>query len=307
MEILGFHSPWHWIGFLCVVLTLLFLDLGIFHRKTHTVKWREALVWSIVWISLSLIFNGVIYWAWGAQSALEFFTGYLIEKSLSVDNIFVMMVIFHTFHLPSHLQHRVLFWGIFGAFVMRLIFILAGAALVLQFHWILHIFGLILIVSSIKLIKDRNKVPEPEKNLIVRAFQRYFPLVREYHDKKFTIKKDGRRYATMLFLVLLTIEATDILFAVDSVPAIFAVTKDPFIIFTSNVFAILGLRSLYFLIADFIERLKYLKIGLALVLFFVGVKILLEGFYDISIAISLAVIALVLLGSILASWWAQEN
>lgn len=294
-------TPGLWAGFTGFILGLLALDLGVFHRKAHAIRLKEALGWSAVWIALALAFNwGVFHW-FGPQRGLEFLTGYLIEKALAVDNIFVFLVLFSTFAVPTAYQHRVLFWGILGALVMRAVFIFLGAALIQRFHWVLHVFGVILVLTGIKLLLQRNAEVHPERNPLFRLFKRVVPSVGEYHGQRFTVVKDGRRYATPLLLVLVAVEATDVVFAVDSIPAIFAVTQDPFIVYTSNIFAILGLRSMYFLLAGVIERFVYLKVGLALVLAFVGAKMLIVDLYKIPIAVSLAVIAALLTGSVVIS------
>ena len=294
-------TPLLWIGFTVFVLAMLALDLGVFHRKAHEVRVREALIWTAVWISLALVFNLGVYFWFGSERALEFLTGYVIEKALSVDNIFVFIVIFSVFAVPAQLQHRVLFWGIIGALVLRAIFILLGAALLSRFHWIGYLFGAFLVFTGIKLLVQRSGEVHPERNPLFRLFRRFVPSVADYRGGKFTVVEAGKRYATPLLLVLVAIEATDIVFAVDSIPAIFAVTTDPFIVFTSNIFAILGLRALYFALAGMMGKFHYLKVGLSLVLVFVGVKMLLAGIYKIPIVVSLGVIVAVLGGSIIAS------
>ncbi len=290
-----------WIGFNLFVLAMLVVDLGIFHRKAHEVSLREALSWSVVWISLALLFNLGIYHFWGSEKALEFLAGYLIEKSLSVDNIFVFLMIFSYFAVPARYQHRVLFWGILGALVMRAIFIAAGAALLSAFHWIIYVFGGFLIITGIKMLFAGDEKLEPERNPAVRLLRRVMHVTSDYHGQRFTIRTDGRLYATPLLLVLVVVETTDVIFAVDSIPAIFAVTSDPFIVYTSNVFAILGLRALYFLLAGVMEMFRYLKVGLSFVLCFVGVKMLLVDFYKIPIGVSLGAVAGILAVSILFS------
>ena len=290
-----------WIGFNVFVLGMLALDLGVFHRKAHEVSLREALTWSVVWICLALLFNLGIYHFWGSEKALEFLAGYLIEKSLSVDNIFVFLMIFSYFSVPALYQHRVLFWGILGALVMRAIFIAAGSALLSAFHWIIYIFGGFLIITGIKMFSAGDEKIEPEKNPAVRLLRRIMHVSSDYHGQRFFVRKDGRLYATPLLLVLVVVETTDVIFAVDSIPAIFAVTLDPFIVYTSNVFAILGLRALYFLLAGIMDMFRYLKVGLAFVLCFVGVKMLLVDFYKIPIGVSLGVVAGILAASILFS------
>jgi tellurite resistance protein TerC len=281
---------WLWVGFTVIVLGLLALDLGVFHRHAHVVTIREATVWSAIWISLALAFNAVLFWWRGSEVGLQFLTGYLIEKSLSVDNIFVFVLIFTYFAVPAAYQHRVLFWGILGALIMRGIMIAAGAALIKEFHWILYLFGAFLVVTGIKMARDKGHALNPDKNPVVRLFRRFMPVATEYHGQRFFVRQTGVLMATPLFVVLLLVEFTDLIFAVDSIPAIFAITQDPFIVYTSNVFAILGLRSLYFLLAGIIHRFHYLKVGLGIVLTFVGVKMLLLDVYKIPTAVSLAVV-----------------
>lgn len=299
METIG--TPLLWGGFTLFVLGMLALDLGVFHRKAHVVGFREALGWSVAWVTLALLFNAWLWSAYGPERGMEFLTGYLIEKALAVDNIFVFVVIFSAFAVPSAYQHRVLFWGILGALVMRAAFILAGAALLQRFHWVMYVFGAILVLTGIKLLIFRDAEMEPERNPIFRLFKRLVPSVAEYHGERFTVVKDGRRFATPLLLVLAGIEASDLVFAVDSIPAIFAITQDPFIVYTSNIFAILGLRAMYFMLADVITRFHYLKVGLALVLAFVGVKMLLLDVYKIPIGASLGVVAALIALSIVMS------
>ena len=280
---------------------MLALDLGVFHRKAHAVSIKEASIWSIVWIALAMIFNLGIYFTWGPEKALEFLTGYVIEKSLSVDNLFVFLMIFQYFNTPSEYQHRVLFWGILGALILRAIFIAAGAALLSNFHWMIYVFGGFLVVTGIKMFRQGDEKIEPEKNPVVRLFERFVPIIKKYEGQKFFVRCDGKLHATLLMLVLVVVETTDVIFAVDSIPAIFAITQDPFIVYTSNVFAILGLRALYFMLAGVMEMFVYLKVALAFVLCFVGVKMMLVDIYKIPIGVSLSVIGGVLLLSILAS------
>jgi tellurite resistance protein TerC len=280
---------------------MLALDLGVFHRKAHEVKVREALIWTAVWIGLALVFNAGVYVWFGPERGLEFLTGYVIEKALSVDNIFVFIVVFATFAVPAKLQHRVLFWGILGALVMRAAFIFLGAAALERFHWVSYVFGGFLVLTGIKLLVQRDAEVHPERNPVLRLFKRLVPAVSDYRGGHFTVVEAGKRYATPLLLVLVTIEATDIVFAVDSIPAIFAVTKDPFIVYTSNIFAILGLRALYFALAGVMGKFHYLKVGLALVLAFVGAKMLVASVYKIPILVSLGVIIALLAGSVVAS------
>lgn len=300
-------SPLLWGGFLCFVLAMLALDLGVFHRKAHTVSIREAAIWSAVWVGFAVLFGaGVHYW-YGPERALEFATGYVIEKALSVDNIFVFVVIFGYFAVPNALQHRVLFWGILGALVMRAIFIMLGGAFLAKFHWAIYVFGGILVVTGIKLLIQRNEHYDPAGNPIVKLFRRFMPVSDKYDGQNFFTRIDGRRVATPLFLALLVVEATDVVFAVDSIPAIFAITKDPFIVFTSNIFAILGLRSLYFLLAGVVDKFRYLKLGLSFVLVFVGLKMLLVDYYKVPVGLSLAIIAGILGGSVIASLIANRR
>jgi tellurite resistance protein TerC len=296
-----------WILFNAFVLGMLALDLLVFHRKAHSVSLREAFAWSVVWISLALIFNLGIYYMWGSEKAMEFLAGYLIEKSLSVDNIFVFIMIFTYFAVPPMYQHRILFWGILGALIMRAIFIAAGAALLSAFHWIIYIFGGFLIITGIKMFFAGEEKIEPEKNPAVALLRRWMPITKDFHGQRFFVRIDQRIWATPLFVVLLVIETTDVIFAVDSIPAIFAITLDPFIVYTSNIFAILGLRALYFLLAGILEMFRYLKIGLSFVLCFVGVKMMLVDFYKIPIGISLGAVAGILGISILASFFIQSK
>jgi tellurite resistance protein TerC len=295
-------SPLAWAGFIAFVLALLALDLGVFHRKSHAVSWKEAAVWSGVWASLALLFNGLVYRAFGAERALEFGTGYLIEKALSVDNVFVFLVIFRAFGVRAEQQHRVLFWGVLGAIAMRALVIVIGGALLARFHWVLYAFGALLVLAGFKLFRGQAEL-DPQRNPLVRGVRRWLPIATEATGDHFFVRRAGRVLGTPLLIALVAVEATDLLFAVDSIPAVFAVTEDPFIVFTSNIFAILGLRSLYFLLAGVIEKFTYLKQGLALVLVFVGAKMLLAELYHIPIAISLGVIVLILGGAIAASLW----
>jgi tellurite resistance protein TerC len=262
---------------------------------------REALIWTGVWIGMALLFNLGVYRWFGAKTGLEFLTGYLIEKALSVDNIFVFLVIFSYFRVPGALQHRVLFWGILGALVTRAIFILLGAALLHRFHWVVYLFGAFLVFTGIKLLLQGESEVHPERNPVLRLFARLVPSVSDYRGARFSVVEAGRRYATPLLTVLVVVETTDLVFAVDSIPAIFAVTRDPFIVYTSNIFAILGLRALFFVLAGTMEKFHYLQVGLGLVLAFIGVKMLLADVYKVPIGISLGVIAALLAGSIVAS------
>jgi TerC family integral membrane protein len=307
MGIESVGTPGLWIGFTIFVLAMLALDLGVFHRRAHAISINEALLWSIVWMALAFIFNAGVYSWFGATRGLEFLTGYLIEKALAVDNIFVFAVIFSYFAVPVAYQHRVLFWGILGALVLRAIFIVLGAALLQKFHWVIYIFGAFLILTGIKLLLQRDDEIHPERNPVFRLFKRMVRSVSEYHSGRFFLSKNGKWYATPLLLVLVSIEVTDVIFALDSIPAIFAVTSDPFIVYTSNIFAILGLRSLYFLLAGVMHKFQYLKIGLALVLAFVGTKMVLADIYKIPIAASLGVVAALITGSVILSLWRSEK
>jgi tellurite resistance protein TerC len=292
---------WLWIGFTVVVLALLALDLGVFHRDSHTVSLKEAGVWTAVWVSLALVFNAGVFAFSGAEDGLAFTAGYLVELALSVDNLFVIALIFAAFAVPPAYQHRVLFWGILGALVMRLAFILAGAKLLDTFHWLIYIFGAFLVVTGVRLLLNRASHSDPRDNRVLKLFRRVMPLTDEYHGQRFTIRQAGKRFATPLLAVLVLVEATDLVFALDSVPAIFAITDKPFIVYTSNVFAILGLRSMYFLLAGMLDRFRFLKVGLGLVLVFVGAKMALEDVYHVPVAASLGVIVLVIGGAVAAS------
>ena len=290
-----------WILFNAFVLLMLALDLGVFHRKTHEVSIKEALSWTFVWVFLALVFNAIIFYWKGRQQALEFFTGYLVEKALSIDNIFVFIMIFTYFQVPSKYQHKVLFWGILGALLMRVVFIFAGVALIEKFHFTIYIFGALLIYTGYKMFNHNNVKIEPDKNPLIRFFKKIMPVTSHLQEDKFFAKLDGKRYATPLFLVLILIETTDLIFAVDSIPAILAITQDQFIVYTSNVFAILGLRSLYFALAGVVHRFWLLSFGLAVVLVFVGIKMLLIDLYKIPIEWSLIFIATIITGSIVLS------
>lgn len=293
---------WLWIGFNVFVLVMLALDLGVFHRKTHVVTFRESITWTVVWVTLAFVFNAWVWQHFGRQKGIEFLTGYLIEKSLSMDNVFVFALLFSYFAVPAQYQHKVLFWGVLGALVMRAVMIALGAALIAKFTWIIYVFGGFLILTGIKMILKREEEIHPERNPVVRWFKRFVPVTPNYVGDKFFIRQNGVFFATPLFVVLLLVEISDLIFAVDSIPAIFAVTTDPFIVYTSNVFAILGLRSLYFALAGMIEKFHYLKIGLGAVLVFVGVKMLLaHTAYKIDTMVSLFVIAAILSASIVIS------
>lgn len=315
-ELSSVGTPLLWGGFLGFVLVMILLDLFVFGAgKAHKVSVKEAATWSLIWISLALAFNAGLWWylqgSVGSEiadrKALEFLTGYLIEKSLSVDNVFVFLMIFAAFHVPPEYQRKILIYGVLGAVVMRIIMILLGAWVVKEFQWVLYIFGLILVITGIRMMAAVEKAPDLEKNPVVKLARRYLRVTSEIKGEEFYVMKNGLVYFTPLFLVLLLIEASDLVFAVDSIPAIFAVTNDPFIVFTSNIFAILGLRALYFLLADIADRFHLLKYGLALVLTFIGSKMLIMPWYHIPVQLSLTVVIVVILSSILASLWVTRD
>lgn len=287
MSEVSIGTPTLWIGFTLFVFFLLAMDLGVFHRRAHEISVKEAAGWSVFWIALSLLFNGLIWQWFGSIKALEFLTGYLIEKSLSVDNIFVFLVILNYFHVAPAYQHRVLYWGILGALVMRFIFIMSGAWLLHTFHWIEYVFGAFLIFTGIRLFRENEVDVHPEKNIALRIFMRFIPTATHYRGPALWIRESGKWLATPLLLVLVVVEATDVVFAVDSIPAIFGITRDPFIVYTSNIFAILGLRALYFLLAGLMRKFVYLNEGLAAVLIFIGAKMLIADFFAVPIGWSL--------------------
>jgi tellurite resistance protein TerC len=284
-------SPMLWLGFTAFIVAMLALDLGVLHRDAHEVSVREAFTWSLVWIGLSFAFAGGLHVLAGRAYALQFVTGYLIEKALSVDNVFVFLVVFSFFKVPATLQHRVLFWGIFGALVMRAVFIMAGAALIERFEWIMYIFGALLVFTGYKMLTAGNEEMQPDELMAYRMFRRMVPSTDTYRDGHFFVREDGRLKATPLAAVLVVVESSDLMFAVDSIPAIFAVTRDPFLVYTSNVFAILGLRAMFFLLSGIIDTFAYLKTGLAIVLAYVGVKMLIIEYYHVPPGVSLAVVA----------------
>jgi tellurite resistance protein TerC len=290
-----------WGIFNLFVIGMLALDLGVFHRQAHEVRIREALFWSAFWIALSLLFNLGIYFWRGSETALEFLTGYLLEKSLSVDNIFVFLMIFTYFRVPYLHQHKVLFWGILGALIMRALFIFMGIALIEKFHWVIYIMGGFLILTGIKMATQKDEDIHPERNPVLRLFRRLMPVTENYQGGRFFVRHSGRLFATPLFIVVLVVETTDVVFAVDSIPAILAITLDPFIVYTSNVFAILGLRALYFALAGIMRLFHYLPYGLSFILVFVGIKMLLVDIYKIPIGIALGTVAAVLVTSVIAS------
>ena len=292
---------WFWVGFIAFVLAMLALDLGVFNKRPHVVSPKEAGIWTAVWVALALLFAAGLAYFDAPQTALTFLTGYLIEESLSVDNIFVIVLIFQYFAVPAQYQHRVLFWGILGALVMRGLFIGLGAALLARFEWIIYIFGALLVITGVRMALKQDEEFDGDQNPVVKAVRRVMPLTDGYRGKHFFSVENGKRYATPLFLVLLLVEATDLIFAIDSIPAIFGITRDPFLVFTSNIFAVLGLRSLFFLLAHVVTKFHLLKYGLALILTFVGVKMIIEHWVHIPILLSLGVVLAVLALSIVGS------
>jgi tellurite resistance protein TerC len=301
------HQVLLWSGFVLFVLVMISIDLGLFHRKAHTVKTKEAFIWCAVWVSLALLFNVGVWHYRGGQAGVEFLTGYLIELSLSLDNLFVFLLIFTFFRVPKHHQHAVLYWGILGALIMRAIMIATGIALINKFHWIIYLFGAFLVFTGIKMFFTGDQEVHPEKNPVIKLAKKVFPVTHEFHEGKFFVRNSGRLLATPLFLVLLMIETTDLVFAVDSIPAILAITRDSFIVYTSNVFAILGLRSFYFALAGMFDKFRFLKVGLAIVLSYVGAKMLLSDIFKIPTVLSLAFIALTIGLSILISFLKPET
>jgi len=316
MELVSIGTPALWAGFIAFILVMLALDLFVLGgRKAHRVSAKEALAWSVVWVSLALLFNALLWWWLDGTAgrevanarALEFLTGYLIEKSLSVDNVFVFIMIFSFFAVPAEYQRRVLLYGVLGAIVLRAVMILAGAVLVARFHWILYVFGAFLLITGLKMLIFADRETDLEKNPVLKWMRGHLRLTHEYHGDRFTVMRDGVRWFTPMFLVLILVETSDVIFAVDSIPAIFAITTDPFIVFTSNIFAILGLRAMFFLLADLNTRFHLLKYGLALVLMLVGVKMLLADFYKVPIGVALVLVALILGSSVAASLIANRN
>jgi len=315
-ELQEIMTPIIWVAFLLFIFGMVALDLGVFHRQLKAPTVRDAVVWTLIWIALALIFNVSVYmlyennfeWAslaserlTGQQAASQFLLGYVLEKSLSVDNIFVIAMIFSYFRVPLELQHRVLFWGILGAVILRGFMIAVGVSLINRFDWIVYVFGALLIYTAIKMMLLRHETVEPEENTLVRLARRWLPFTDRYHGKHFFVKLDERNVATPLFLALLMVESSDVMFAVDSIPAVFAVTRDPFIVFTSNMFAVLGLRSLYFVLAGYMERFRYLKHSLVFILAYVGIKMMLSNHYHIPIGVSMAFILGILLMGVVAS------
>src|ERR1700693_4177248 len=301
------HTSFHWIAFNVFVVIAVTLDLGVFHRKTHKILMREALLWSFAWIGLAVTFGLVLLHFYGRQPALEFFTGYVIEKAMSVDNLFVFLVVFRVFTVKDEFQQRVLGYGILGALVMRGAIIAAGAALISRFSWTMYVFGAFIVVVGVHMLIAREATSHPEENFLVRSIGRHLRLTKEYRGGKFFTRENGQLFATPLFLVLLVVEITDVTFAVDSIPAVFGITRNPFIVYTSNVFAILGLRALYFLLGDLLERIRFLRVGLAVVLMFVGAKMIAEPWLHISVGVSLAAILGILVVAVVVSWIMRKN
>lgn len=296
------NSPLFWFGFIAFVITLLLLDLLVFNRKAHEVRMREALGWSAFWITLSLCFNALVYRLMGPEAGLQWLTGYLVEKALSVDNLFVFLLIFSYFKVPAQYQHRILFWGVLGALILRAAFILVGAALLAKFHFLLYVLGAFLVYTGVRMALSAESAEiDPEANPVVRFLSRHLPITRQLDGGKFFTKKDGLRFATPLLVVLVMVETTDVVFAVDSIPAILAISRNTFIVFTSNVFALLGLRALYFALAGLMRAFHYLHYGLSLILVFIGGKLLLEDFYTMPMPLALSVVGLILLVSVVVS------
>jgi len=291
-----------WIAFAILVILIMGLDLGVFNRRAHRVTFRESIIWSIVWISIALLFGLAIFIFLGGDKAATYFTGYVIEESLSVDNLFVFLMLFTYFGVPPEYRHKVLFWGVVGAVIMRAIFIMGGIALFSAFHWIIYVFGAFLVFTGIRMgFKREEEDVNPEHNPVIKFARRFFPVTKDYRNGHFTVTENGRRFLTPLFLVIVAVETTDVIFAIDSIPAVLAITQDTFIVFTSNMFAVMGLRAIFFVLAGFAERLYYLHYGLAVILSFLGLKMLLSGVFEVPIAASLGFIALALAVSVIAS------
>lgn len=295
------EPSWMWTAFFAFIALMLWLDLGVFNKKSHSISIRESLMWTGIWISLALLFNVGIFFYFGKEKALEFLTGYVIEESLSVDNLFVILLIFSYFKVQAEFQHKVLFWGILGALAMRMVLILVGIELLEHFHWLMYVFGGFLLFTGVRMLFGEEKEFHPEENPVVKLFKRFFTVSNEYHGDKFFVRNAGKLIATPLFVVVLVVELTDLVFAMDSIPAILAVTQDRFVVYTSNAFAILGLRSLFFALAAVMNLFYYIKYGLAIVLSFIGVKMLIVEFYKIPIGLSLSVVVGVLAASVLYS------
>jgi tellurite resistance protein TerC len=301
MSLLGGHGLAAWTLFNLLILGLLTLDLGVFQRKSHAVGFREALVWNVVWTAVGLAFGGLVIRLYGHQAGLEYYTGYVIERALSFDNIFVFVVVFQYFRVAPQYQHRVLYWGILGALLMRGALILAGAALVAMFHWVLYLFGAFLLYSGIRLLVKKDEAPHPEHNPVIRLVRRLLPVDAGERGQRFVVRRGGRWHATPLLIVLAVVETTDLVFALDSIPAIFGVTRDPFIIYTSNVMAILGLRAMYFLLAAMLVQFRFLRHGLSMVLVFIGIRMLVDRWIDIPTALTLLIVCGILAAAVLAS------
>lgn len=295
------EQTWGWVLFVAIFLSLLYIDLRVGHRQAHEISLKESLLWSAFWITCGLLFGVAIFYFSGTAKGLEFLTGFLLEKSLSLDNLFVFLLVFNYFQVPHKYEYHALFWGIMGAIVIRGVFIFAGVALIDSFSWIIYLFGLFLIYTAFKMVRDKDKGVEPDKNPLLKGLRRWIPIKNEYHSTKFFVKEKGRRFATPMFVIVCVLMVMDVMFAVDSIPAIIAITRDPFIIYTSNIFALMGLRSLYFALAGLMRIFYYLHYGLAALLFYIGIKMLISGFYHIPVGISLAAIITVLLISFLAS------
>ncbi len=290
-----------WIIFGAVIVVLLALDIGVFNRKAHDVSLKESLWWSLFWTVIALLFNVVVYYSNGREGAMLYLTSYVVERALSMDNLFVFLLIFTYFQVPDKYQHRILFWGILGALAMRFIFIFAGIALINKFHWVLYVFGVILVYSGIKMLNDDDEEIEPEKNPVIKIFRKFMPVADNYRGGRFFIRRDMKWLATPMFIVLLVIETSDVIFAVDSIPAVLSISQNTFIVYTSNIMAILGLRALYFALAGIMRIFRFLNYGLSVILSFVGIKMIVSGFFNISTSVSLIVICAVLTISILAS------
>ncbi len=296
------NQIWFWVGFNAFILGMLALDLGVFNRRSHHITFKESLGWIALWVSLAVIFDAWIYTTQGSVKALEFFTGYIVELSLSVDNLFVFLVIFSYFKVPDQYKHRVLFWGIIGALLLRAIFIVVGFTLINYFTWINYLFGAILVYTGVKMLFHNDDAPpDLDKNFIVRLWKKYFPVHDQYAGKRFFVREKGKLMATPLFIVLLVVEVTDLMFAVDSIPAVLSISTDPFIVYTSNVFAILGLRSIFFALSNAMDYFRYLKYGLSLILVFIGLKMVASRFYHIPIEIALGFVIFILVASIFSS------
>ncbi len=296
-----------WVVFSIIITIMLVLDLGVFHKNTHEIKMKEALTWSAVWIALAMVFNIGIYFYLGSKPALEFFAGYILEKSLSVDNIFVFILIFSSMKVPKIYQHRILFWGVIGAIIMRAVFIGVGVTLMEKFHWITYVFGALLVITGIKMVIPKDESMDPNNDFTINLVKKFIPITDGYRGDRFFTKENGKLFATPLFLVLILIESSDVIFAVDSIPAILAITNDTLILFTSNIFAILGLRSLYFALGGLMDQFRYLKYALAAILTFVGIKMLIVNYYKVPIGLSLSIIGSLLVISMILSHYIRPK